>query len=69
MGRVLDEAPGHLAARCRALASHRDSAWIWWPTQGLALNAMDQVWREVKSHLSAHDQYSTIDTQAATPEH
>jgi DDE superfamily endonuclease len=65
---LLDEAPGHLARRSQALAAQLDIELIWLPKQCAALNAMDQLWRELKGHISANYQYPTIDEHAAAAE-
>ena len=61
---LLDEAPGHMAARSQALAEKLDIVLIWLPKQCSELNAMDQLWRDMKSNISANHQYSNIDEHA-----
>jgi hypothetical protein len=68
MGRLWYEAPGHLAARSQTLAAALDNGLIWRPKQCAALNALDQVWRELKGQSSAHDQHPMIDAHAAAVE-
>jgi hypothetical protein len=68
MGLLLDEAPGHLAAKSQALATQLGIVLIWLPKQCAELNAMDQLWRELKGPLSANYQYRTIDDHAAAAE-
>ena len=65
---LLDEAPGHRAARSLALATQLDMVLIWLPKQCSELNAMDQLWRELKGHISANYQYPTIEEHAAAAE-
>ena len=65
---LLDAAPGHRAAKSRTLAAHLKIVLIWLPKQCPELNAMDQLWRELKSHISANYQYPTIDAHAAAAE-
>ncbi len=65
---LLDEAPGHRAAKSRILAAQLDIALIWLPKQCAELNVMDQLWRELKGHISANYQYPTIDEHAAAAE-
>ena len=65
---LLDEAPGHRAAKRQALAAQLDLVLIWLPKPGAEFNAMDQLWRELKGHISAHYQYPTIDAHAAAAE-
>jgi len=65
---LLDEAPGHRAAKSPALAAQLGIALVWLPKQCAELNAMDQLWRELKGHISAHYQYPTIEEHAAAAE-
>ena len=65
---LLDEAPGHRAAKSQGLAAQLDIELIWLPKQCAELNAMDQLWRELKGHISANYQYPTIDAHAAAAE-
>lgn len=65
IGLLLDEAPGHRAVRSQALAAQLDIVLIWLPKQCAEFNAMDQLWRELKGHISANYQYHTIDEHAA----
>jgi transposase len=65
---LLDEAPCHRAAKSQALAAQLDIALLWLPKQCAELNPMDQLWRELKGHISANDQYPTIDAHAAAAE-
>src|SRR5215470_3306373 len=41
-----------------------DIVLIWLPKQCSELNAMDQLWRDMKSNISANHQYSNIDEHA-----
>jgi DDE superfamily endonuclease len=65
---LLDEAPGQRAAKSQRLAAQLDMALIWLPKPCAELNAMDQLWRELKGHISANYQYPTIDAHAAAAE-
>jgi DDE superfamily endonuclease len=65
---LLDEAPSHRAAKSQSLAADLDIELIWLPKQCAELNAMDQLWRELKGHISANYQYPTIEEHAATAE-
>jgi len=65
---LLDKAPGHVAAMSQALAKRLDIALIWLPKQCSELNAMDQLWRDLKSNISANYQYTDIDEHAAYAE-
>lgn len=49
---LLDQAPGHMAAKSQVLAQQLDIVLIWLPKQCSELNAMDQLWREMKNHIS-----------------
>jgi DDE superfamily endonuclease len=62
---LLDEAPCHIAPRSQALARHLNIELLWLPKQCSELNAMDQLWREMKGSISANYQYSTIGTHVA----
>jgi hypothetical protein len=64
----LDEAPGHRAAKSQTLAAPLDIAFIWLPKPCAELTALEQLWRELKGHISAHDQYPTIEEHAAAAE-
>jgi transposase len=61
----LDEAPGHRASQRQALAAQLDMELSWLPQPCAELNAMEQLWRELKGHSAAHYQYPTIDEHAA----
>ena len=65
---LLDEAPSHRAAKSPGLAADLDIELIWLPKQCAELNAMDQLWRELKGHISANYQYPTIEEHAAAAE-
>jgi len=62
---LLDEAPCHIAPRSQALARQLNLELLWLPKQCSELNAMDQLWREMKGNISANYQYSTIDAHVA----
>jgi transposase len=65
---LLDEAPSHRAAKRQSLAADLDIELIWLPKQCAELNAMDQLWRELKGHISANYPYPTIEEHAAAAE-
>lgn len=65
---LLDEAPCHIAARSRALAAELDIEFVWLPKQCPELNAMDQLWRDMKGNISANYQYADIDEHATFAE-
>jgi transposase len=58
---LLDEAPGHTAYRSQELATELDIIFLWLPKQCSELNAMDQLWKELKSDLAANRQFKSID--------
>lgn len=63
---LLDEAPCHIAGKSQALAARLDIHFVWLPKQCSELNAMDQLWKELKGNLSANYQYASIDEHAET---
>ena len=65
---LLDQAPGHIAAKSQALAKQLDIVLIWLPKQCSELNAMDQLWRDLKNNISANYQYADIDEHVAYAE-
>jgi transposase len=62
---LLDEAPCHIAPRSQALAQQLNIELLWLPKQCPELNAMDQLWREMKGSISANYQYATIEAHVA----
>ncbi len=66
---VLDQAPSHTAPPSRVLAKQLDIELIYLPKQCSELNAMDQLWRDLKSEISANYQFQDIDEHAAYAEH
>lgn len=62
---LLDEAPCHTAPKSQALAAALDIELIWLPKQCSELNAMDQLWRDLKNNVSANYQFDDIDEHAA----
>jgi hypothetical protein len=64
----LDEAPGHRAAKRQGLAAQLDLVLLWLPKPCAELNAMDQLGRELKGHISANYPSPTIDEHAAAAE-
>jgi DDE superfamily endonuclease len=65
---LLDEAPCHIAPKSQALAEDLNIALIWLPKQCSELNAMDQLWRELKDNISANYQFKDIEEHAALAE-
>ncbi|MBA3441749.1 MAG: IS630 family transposase [Pyrinomonadaceae bacterium] len=66
---LLDEAPSHTAPKSEALAKEMEIELVYLPKQCSELNAMDQLWRELKADISANYQFKTIDEHAAFAEH
>ncbi len=66
---LLDEAPCHTAPTSRGLAQTLSIEMIWLPKQCSELNAMDQLWRELKADISANYQFKDIEEHAAFAEH
>lgn len=63
---LLDAAPCHLAQKSQALAATLDIHFVWLPKQCSELNAMDQLWKELKGKVSANHQYASIEEPADT---
>jgi hypothetical protein len=66
---LLDEAPCPIAPKSQTLAEDLNVVLIWLPKQGSELNAMDQLWRELKDNISANYQFKDIEEHAAMAEH
>lgn len=62
---LLDRASGHTDRRTQALAATLDIQLLWLPKQTPELNAMDQLWRELKRVVAANRQHRTADALAA----
>lgn len=62
---LLDRSPIHDAAASKKLAVELKITLIWLPKQCSELNAMDQLWKELKRMMAANRQFADIDTQAA----
>lgn len=65
---LLDQAPGHIADKSHALAAQLDIKLVWLPKQCSELNAMDQLWKELKGDLAANRQFKNIDEAAGYAE-
>jgi len=65
---LLDEAPCHKAKRSLALAAQLGIHFIFLPKQCSELNAMDQLWKELKGQVSANYQFASIDQHARQAE-
>lgn len=62
---LADRASGHTARQTQALAAALDIRFLWLPKQTPELNAMDQLWRELKRVVAANRQHPTVDALAA----
>jgi hypothetical protein len=56
MALLVDEAPRHRAAKSQGLAVDLDIALLWLPKPWAEFNALDQLWRALQGHISAHYQ-------------
>jgi len=65
---LLDNAGCHKTAASLALAATLKIELLWLPKQCPELNAMDHLWRALKSDVSANDQYPGIEHQAQATE-
>jgi hypothetical protein len=65
---LLDEAPCHTAKRSWVLAAQLDIRFIFLPKQCAELNAMDQLWKELKGKISANYQFAGIEEPARQAE-
>jgi transposase len=63
---LADRATGHTAAQTRRLAGELRIEFLWLPKQWPELNAMDQLWRELKRVIAANRQAASIDVLAAS---
>jgi transposase len=61
---LLDSAPCHIAEKSQALAERLNIHFVWLPKQCSELNAMDQLWKELKGKISANYQYASINEHA-----
>lgn len=61
---LLDRAPCHEAVCSQVLARDLDIELIWLPKQCSELNAMDQLWKDLKRQIAANRQFKTIDELA-----
>ena len=57
---LLDKASCHTTRGSVALAKSLDIGLIWLPKQWSELNAMDQLWKDLKAAISANFQYKSI---------
>jgi transposase InsO family protein len=61
---LLDRASAHTAPATQRLAAALGIVLLWLPKQHPALNAMDQLWRELKRLIAANRQADSIDALA-----
>jgi transposase len=61
---LADRASGHTAAATLALAKELRVKFVWLPKQWPELNAMDQLWKELKRDVAANRQAASIDNLA-----
>ncbi len=65
---LLDRAPCHDAVRSRQLATGLGIELLWLPKQCPELNAMDQLFKDLKRLIAGNRQYRTIDQEAEQAE-
>jgi transposase len=66
---LLDKAPCHDAVKSQQLAARLGVTLLWLPKQCSELNAVDQLWKELKRLIAANRQFRTIDVEADFAEH
>jgi transposase len=57
---LADRASAHTDGQTQALAAQLDIRFVWLPKQAPELNAMDQLWRELKAVIAANRQAQNI---------
>jgi len=65
---LLDHGPAHTSGLTRQLAIELAIELVWLPQQWPELNAMDQLWRELKRLVAANRQAATIEDLAQQAE-
>ena len=65
---LLDEAPCHTAKGSLGLAAQLSIGLIFLPKQCSELNAMDQLWKDLKGQISANYQFASVDRHAQQAE-
>jgi transposase len=65
---LLDAATAHTAPKSQSLADALDITLVWLPKQCPELNAMDHLWKELKSDISANYQHQSIEQHASVAE-
>lgn len=63
---LADRATGHTDRQTQALAERLNIRFLWLPMQAPELNAMDQLWRELKREIAANRQAPTVAALAAS---
>ncbi|MGQ0715099.1 MAG: transposase [Gemmatimonadaceae bacterium] len=63
---LADRATGHTDRQTQVLADRLNIRFVWLPKQAPELNAMDQLWRELKAVIAANRQAPTIAALAAS---
>jgi hypothetical protein len=58
---LVDAGPAHVAAASQHLAACLDIVVLWLPRQCAELNAMDQLWKHLKSVIAANRQFPTVE--------
>ena len=66
---LLDKAPCHEAVRSQQLATRLGVVLLWLPKQCPELNAMDQLFKDLKRLIAANRQFRTIDDETDHAEH
>jgi transposase len=61
---LADRASGHTARATLVLAKELSIEFVWLPKQWSELNAMDQLWKELKRDVAANRQADSIDNLA-----
>lgn len=61
---LADRATAHTDAQTQALAERLNIRFVWLPKQAPELNAMDQLWRELKTVIAANRQAPNVATLA-----
>jgi transposase len=62
---LADRASAHTAARTQMPAAALDIRFLWLPKQAPELNAMDQLWRELKRLIAANRQATSVTALAS----
>ena len=62
---LADRASAHTAARTQMLAAALGIRFLWLPKQAPELNAMDQLWRELKRLIAANRPATSVNAMAS----